>query len=165
MAHCVHSSPRERKAMKEAGVYVVHCPSSNENILSGYASVRIMLNEGIKVVLGSDIAGGDHLSMFDNVAAAIRASKARQIITRNEENAFLTVEEAFYLGTSAPSSFFGEEPGFAKGNSLHAIVLADNELASVRPLSIKERFERMLYRRQENAILAVYSNNQKVYQK
>ena len=160
MAHCVHSSDRELNAIKEAGVYVVHCPSSNEDLLSGYAPVRHMIEKGVKVVLGSDIAGGDHLSMFDNVTAAIRASKARQI--QYGKDHFLTVEEAFYLSTSAASSFFGEQPGFAKGNSLHALVVDDSKLLSVRSLSLKERFERMMYHRQEKAILAVYSQNKKI---
>ena len=161
MAHCVHSSERELQAIKDAGVYVVHCPSSNENLISGYASVRHMLNQGVKVVLGSDIAGGDHLSMFDNVTAAIRASKARQIMDEGK-NKFLTVEEAFYLATSAPAEFFNEAPGFAVGNPLHALILNDEKLLSVRPLDLKERFERVMYRGKEEAIIAVYSNNKKI---
>ena len=156
MAHCVHSNEVERKAIKDAGVYVVHCASSNENLTSGYAPIRKMLNEGIRVVLGSDIAGGDHLSMFDVVAATIRASKARDIMD-DWKTPFLTPEEAFYLGTSAANSFFNEKPGFAKGNELHALVLDDSKLMSVRPLSIKERFQRAMYLRQKGAIKAVYS--------
>ena len=162
MAHCVHSSQRELDAMKKAGVYVVHCASSNNNLISGYASIKKMVKQGVRVVLGSDIAGGDHLSMFDNVAATIRASKGRNILD-NWKTGFLTVEEAFYLGTSAANSFFGELPGFAKGNKLHCLVLDDSELVSVRELSIKERFERSMYLREENAIKAVYANSKKIY--
>ena len=76
MAHCVWSDARERQAMRDAGVTAVHCADSNQNICSGVAPVRAMLNEGVKVALGSDIAGGDHLHMFDVVAASIRASRA-----------------------------------------------------------------------------------------
>lgn len=162
MAHCVHSSQRELDAMKEAGVYVVHCASSNNNLISGYASIKKMVKEGVRVVLGSDIAGGDHLSMFDNVSASIRASKGRDILD-NWKSGFLTVEEAFYLSTSAANSFFDEKDGFAKGNKLHCLVLDDKDLVSVRPLSIKERFERSMYLREENAIKAVYSNGKLIY--
>ncbi len=162
MAHCVHSSDRELEAIKKAGVYVVHCASSNENLTSGYAPIRKMINMGVKVVLGSDIAGGDHLNMFDNVAATIRASKARDIIDQYQ-TPFLTVEEAFYLATSAANSFFDEKPGFARGNELHAIVLDDSKLMSVRELSIKERFERAMYLRQDGAIKAVYAAGKKIY--
>ena len=85
--------------MKEAGVTVVHCADSNQNVCSGVAPVRVMLNEGLKVALGSDIAGGDHLNMFDVVASAIRASKARHLMD-NWETPFLTVPEGcvFLLG-------------------------------------------------------------------
>ena len=80
MAHCVWSDERERQAMKDAGVTVVHCADSNQNLCSGVAPVRRMLDEGVKVALGSDIAGGDHLDLFDVTAAAIRASKARRMM-------------------------------------------------------------------------------------
>lgn len=156
MAHCVWSDERERAAMRDAGVTVVHCPDSNQNICSGVAPVRAMLNEGLKVALGSDIAGGDHLSMFDVTAASIRASKARRILD-NWETDFLTVAEGWYLGTSAGAAFFGEKPGFAPGNALHAIVLDDGDLPQPHPLTVQERLERCVYRRQKDAIRAVWS--------
>ena len=162
MAHCVWSDERERQAIKDAGVYVAHCAASNENLISGYAPIRKMLDEGIKVTLGTDIAGGDSVSMFDATAAAIRASKARRIMD-NWETDFLTVADAYYLATSAACEFFGEKPGFAAGNPMHAIVLRDNELLGVRDLSVRERFERCIYRRQHNAIKSVWANGKKIY--
>lgn len=162
MAHCVWSDQRERAAMKEAGVTVVHCADSNQNLCSGVAPVRTMLKEGLKVALGSDIAGGDHLSMFDVTAAAIRASKARRIMDGWETD-FLTVPEGWYLATSAGAAYFGEQPGFAAGNPLHAIVLQDDRLPQSRPLTAAERLERCVYRRQPDAIRAVFSAGRKVY--
>lgn len=55
---------------------------------------------------------------------------------------FLTVAEGWYLATSAGAAFFGEQPGFAAGNSLHAIVLADDTLPQPRTLTPAERLER-----------------------
>ena len=162
MAHCVWSDKRERDAMRDAGVTVVHCPDSNVNVCSGTAPVRTMLQEGLKVALGTDIAGGDHISMFDAVTAAIRASKVRQM-TDPARPDFLTVAEAWYLGTSAGAAFFGDAPGFAPGNALHAIVLSDDELPQSHPLSPAERLERCMYRRQKDAIRAVWSDGRKVY--
>ena len=162
MAHCVWSDQRERAAMKEAGVTAVHCADSNQNLCSGTAPVRTMLREGVRVALGSDIAGGDHLSMFDVTAAAIRASKARRIMDGWETD-FLTVPEGWYLATSAGAAYFGEQPGFAAGNPLHAIVLQDDRLPQSRPLTAAERLERCVYRRQPDAIRAVFSAGRKVY--
>ena len=146
--------------MAKAGVTAVHCPDSNQNLCSGVAPVRVMLKEGMQVALGSDIAGGDHLSMFDVIAASIRASKARRILDGWETD-FLTVAEAWYLATSAGAAFFGEKPGFAPGNALHAVVLEDGDLP--HPLTAAERLERCLYRRQRNAIRAVWSAGRKVF--
>ena len=162
MAHCVWSDRRERAAMREAGVTVVHCADSNLDLCSGFAPVRVMLDEGLKVALGSDVAGGDHLSMFDAVAAAIRSSKARRIMD-DWQTDFLTVPEAWYLGTSAGAAYFGDAPGFAPGNPLHALVLADDQLPSPHPLTLAERLERCVYRRQPNAIRAVWSAGRKIY--
>lgn len=162
MAHCVWSDQRERAAMRDAGVTAVHCADSNQNLCSGVAPVRVMLNEGLKVALGSDVAGGDHLSMFDVTAAAIRASKARRVMDEWGTD-FLTVAEGWYLATSAGAAFFGEKPGFAPGNPLHAVVLDDGDLPQPHPMTVRERLERCVYRRQRDAVRAVWSQGRKVY--
>lgn len=161
MAHCVWSDERERQAMAEAGITVVHCADSNQNVCSGVAPVRKMLQEGLNVALGSDIAGGDHISMFDVVASSIRASKARRILDGWETD-FLTVPEGWYLGTSAGAAFFGAAPGFAPGDPLHALVLDDSQLPQPHPLTPAERLERCVYLRQPGAIRAVWSEGRKV---
>ena len=162
MSHCVWSDEVERSAIREAGVTVVHCADSNQNVCSGVAPIRVMLNEGLKVALGSDIAGGDHLNMFDVITSAIRVSKVRHLMD-HWETPFLTVPEGWYLGTSAGSAFFGERPGFAPGNPLHAIVLADDHLPQAHPFTVAERLDRCVYRRQKDAIRAVWSAGRKVY--
>jgi len=161
MAHCVHSDARERAAMRKAGVTVVHCPSSNNDLCSGVAPIRAMLNEGVKVALGSDVAGGDHISGFDNVSDAIRASKSRRIAD-SWETEFLTVAEAWYLGTTAGAKYFGGGDGFAVGDRLHALVLDDSHLLQPHPMTVRERFERCVYLRQKDAIRAVWSEGRKI---
>ena len=159
MAHCVWSDERERAAMRQAGVTAVHCADSNLNLCSGVSPVRAMLREGVKVALGSDIAGGDTLDMFDVIASTVRASKARRIMD-NWETDFLTAAEGWYLGTSAGASFFGAKPGFAVGEPLHALVLDDSALP---PLSAPEdRLSRFLSRRQAGAVRAVWSAGRRV---
>ena len=93
MAHCVHSDERERKAIRDAGVVVVHCADSNVNICSGLCPVRQMVKEGLWVTLGSDIAGGAQLPMYKVITMSIRTSKARRV-TDEWHPDFLTVPAA-----------------------------------------------------------------------
>lgn len=74
MAHCVWSGEAERALMKENGVFIAHCPQSNMNVSSGIAPIKRYLLEGQKVGLGSDVAGGAHLSLFRAMTDAIQCS-------------------------------------------------------------------------------------------
>ena len=160
MAHCVHSDERERAAMAKAGVWAVHCAASNVNICSGTAPVRRMLEEGVSVALGSDIAGGDQLAMSQVVVTSIRASKVKAMETGEP---FLTVPEAFYLGTAAGSRYFGGGEGFAPGHPLHAMVVDEAAFPEpARELTLAERFERAVYLMDKSSISAVYSEGRRV---
>ena len=158
MAHCVYSDERERAAMKKAGVWAVHCPDSNTCIASGIAPVRTMLKEGVKVAMGSDIAGGAKLSMLDVATEAIRVSKMRWLFGgKRDEERFLTVAEAFYLITGAGQEYFGARPGFGIGDRLHAVVFDDREMADNPRMNLSERLERIIYLGERQDIKAVYS--------
>ena len=162
MAHCVHSDVREQEAIRDANVLVAHCAASNVNLCSGTAPVREMLDRGLWVALGSDVAGGDHLSMARNIEHAIRASKIRRIES-NWHTPFLTVAEGLYLGTTAGHRYFGAGNGFAKGDKLHAIVVDDSALPEgVRELTVRERAERLVYQMRQEFITAVYSDSRRV---
>jgi guanine deaminase len=159
MAHCVWSDEREREAMAQYGVTAVHCADSNFNLCSGVAPIRAMLKQGVRVALGSDIAGGDSLSMFHVIASTIRASKARRIMDQWHTD-FLTAAEGWYLGTSAGAEFFGGKAGLALGEPLHALVLDDATLPKLDGAEL--RFSRAIFRRQEGAIRAVWSEGRRV---
>ncbi|MDO4565128.1 MAG: amidohydrolase family protein [Clostridia bacterium] len=161
MAHCVHCDERERKAMKDRGVMVAHCPDSNINLASGIAPIRRMLDEGVKVALGSDIAGGAQIGMLDVISGAIRASKMKRIQSEWQLD-FLSVAEGFYLGTTAGAKYFGFGDGFATGDMLHAIVVDDSSLCGSNKLSVRERFERCVYLAKKSNIEAVYSDGIKI---
>ncbi|MEM4781581.1 MAG: 5'-deoxyadenosine deaminase [Halalkalicoccus sp.] len=54
LAHCVHTTERERELLAETDTHVVHCPSSNMKLASGIAPVSEYLDRGINVALGND---------------------------------------------------------------------------------------------------------------
>lgn len=162
MAHCVHSDEVERKAMRDYGVTCVHCPDSNINLCSGIAPIRTLLNEGNKVVLGSDIAGGAILEMSKNIQQAIKVSKMHSTI-RNTKDDFLSVNEAFYLATSAPQLYFDAGVGFKEGKKLHAIVVDDSKFNfNLDITSLQDRFEKSIYMMDKDSIIAVYSEGIRV---
>ena len=164
MAHCVHSSPRERAAMRRAGVLAVHCPDSNLNLCSGIAPVRRMLDEGVSVALGSDIAGGACLGMLEVMAQTVRASKGRSVLTDGEDCP-LTAAEAYYLATTAGQRFFGAGDGFAVGERLHAVVIDDGALGPAEELSLPERLERVIYRAGRPEIDAVWAGGRQIFRR
>ena len=162
MAHCVHSDARECAAIRRAGVVVAHCAGSNINLCSGVSPVREMLQQGIWVTLGSDIAGGAQLPMYKVITMSIRASKIKRMETDWSED-FLTVPEGYYLGTTAGHRYFGGGDGFAVGQPLHAIVVDDGDFPEpVRPLTVRERFERAIYMLHRHNITAVWSHGRQV---
>ena len=146
--------------MAEAGVLAVHCADSNVNILSGTAPVRQLLERGVRVALGSDVAGGAQLGMPQVITASIRASKVKCMETGMP---FLTVPEGYYLGTTAGHRYFGAGEGFAAGDALHAVVVDESRFPEpARPLSLSEPLERALYLMDDRDLRAVYSEGRKV---
>ena len=161
MAHCVYSDEIERKAMRDYGVTAIHCADSNINIASGTAPVRQMLEEGVHVALGSDIAGGAQINMLEVMQMTIRASKFKRMESGWKTD-FLSVAEAFYLGTTAGSSYFGAKPGFGEGEPLHAVVIEEGRLPDADRLTLRERFERAVYLSKPQDIVAVYAEGKRV---
>lgn len=144
MAHCVHSSEEEIALMKEKNVFVAHCPQSNTNIASGIAPIRIYLDKDMKVGLGSDVAGGAHLSIMRAMTDAIQCSKLRWRMY-DQSLKPLNFEEAFYLATKGGGEFFGKVGSFEEGYEFDALVLDDENLPHPQELTLKERIERIVY--------------------
>ena len=146
MAHCVYSPPEEVQRMLDNGVWIAHCPGSNMNIASGIAPVRHYLERGLRIGLGTDVAGGDSESMFRAVTDAIRASKMYwRYIDHNAKP--LTFPEAFWLASKGGGSFFGKVGSFEEGYAFDAVVLDDSIEPSARELPLRDRLERAFYQR------------------
>ena len=144
MAHCVWSGTEERALLKERGVFIAHCPQSNMNVSSGIAPVRGYLREGQRVGLGSDVAGGAHLSIFRAMTDAIQCSKLRWRLTDQSEPA-LTLPEALYLATKGGGAFFGKVGSFEPGYEFDAVVMDDSALPTTLACTLEQRLERVAY--------------------
>ena len=161
MAHCVHCPDDELNLIKQNNVTVAHCPQSNANLTSGIAPIKKMLDMGMDVGLGSDIAAGSSLSIFRAMSDAVQVSKLREAMT-GEKNQILTLSEVFYLGTKGGGKFFGNVGSFEKGYEFDAIVLNDESFGDNSDFALKERLERIIYLIDDRNIVAKYVAGNKV---
>ena len=142
MAHCVWTRGQELELMRRNGVMVAHCPTSNFNLSSGMAPIRTLLDEGVRIGLGSDISGGHDLNMFRMLVYAIQVSKMHYQL--DHDKAFLTLPEAFWIATKSAGSFFGKVGSFEPGYEFDALVIDDGVLYPDE-YSLQHRLERFIY--------------------
>ena len=144
MAHCVYSTDEEIKLLKQRGATIAHCPASNMNVASGIAPIRRYLNEGLRVGLGSDVAGGQTESLFTAIVEAIQVSKLYWRLVDDRMKP-LSFADALYLATRGGSGFFGKVGAFEEGWEFDAIVIDDSALPHPQELNLSQRAERAVY--------------------
>ncbi|WPG99460.1 Hypothetical protein R9X50_00227400 [Acrodontium crateriforme] len=124
LAHAIHLSAEERALVKMRQAKISHCPASNTAITSGEAPVRLLLDEGLTVGLGTDVSGGYTSSMLAEAREAIFVS--RHIAMREGDKVKLSVEEALYLATRGGAKVVGLEDrigGFEVGMDWDAMMV------------------------------------------
>ena len=78
-AHCVWVTPEDRAIFRRRGVSVIHNPSSNMKLGSGFAPVPELLAEGVNVALGTDgAASNNNLDMVEELHLAAILHKGRR---------------------------------------------------------------------------------------
>lgn len=165
MAHCVYSSEAEIERLKSNGVFVAHCPASNSNLSSGIAPIRRYMERGLKIGLGSDVAGGHTLSMLHAVCDTVQVSKLYWRII-DSAAAPLNFREAFYLATKGGGAFFGKVGSFEEGYEFNAVVMDDGCLATAVEMNVEQRLERGAYSSLDlHGISAKYVYGKKLFDK
>ena len=159
MAHCVWTNGSELELMKQNGVMVAHCPTSNFNLSSGLAPIRTFLDEGLPIGLGSDISGGHDLNMFRMLVYAIQVSKMHYQIDKSK--AFLTLPEIFWIATKSAGSFFGKVGSFEPGYEFDALVI-DDDVLHPDEYSLLHRLERFIYVGDDRQIVQRFCRGQEV---
>lgn len=144
MAHCLYLTEEELHMMKQLRVYAAHCPHSNLNMPSGrHLPVKKLLEMGVPVGLGSDVAGGHTLSVISNMVAALQISK--QLALDSPTLRPLTTAEVFYTATRGGGSFFGKVGSFEQSFAFDALVIDDSPLDDFTRRSVAQRLERFIY--------------------
>jgi guanine deaminase len=170
LGHCVHLTGREIAAIATAQANVAHCPSSNLFLGSGLMKLDQILKAGIAVGLGSDVAAGPELNMWQVMRAAIDVQKARSAYEPNLRQ--LRPGEAFYLSTQGGARALGKaniigtlDPG--KEADLIVVdlsALAPYRKTPLKDLSTEDVVALCIYRGGPHATLETYVRGRSVYQ-
>lgn len=174
MAHCIHSDDEERRLLLSTGCGVVHCPSSNFNLMSGVMDCRRFLAEGVKVGLGTDVAGGHSPSMLDAIRQAIVASTVTAL--RHKEGgsgeagpAPLSYKEALYLATMGSAQVLNMDKvvgSLEVGKKLDVLVVDVDSPGSAIDCfgreDVEERVQKWLFLGDDRNLHAIYVDGRQV---
>ncbi len=134
-AHCVHINEEEMHILKKKNVGVIHNPSSNLKLASGFAPISKMLRLGINVGIGTDgPASNNDLDMFEEIRLAAFLAKS----VSNDPTS-LPAREALALATCSGARALHLED---KIGSIEPGKRADLILVDQTKLHNSPRFER-----------------------
>lgn len=164
LGHCIHLNPREIAAIAAAQSSIAHCPTSNLFLGSGLIKLDQLMKAGIPVGLGSDVAAGPELNMWQVMRAAIEIQKARSAYEPNLRA--LRVSEAFHLATQGGARALGKanvigtlDPGKEADFivvDLAALLPYPEDRQSLGELSPDDVLALCIYRGGPHAILETY---------
>ncbi len=107
LGHCLHLGDEEIRMLAESGSKIAHCPTSNFFLNSGLFPLERLRDARIAIGLGSDVAGGPELNLWQVMRSAVEVQKARRF--SNETIPELTATQAFYLATQGGAEVLGKE--------------------------------------------------------
>ena len=171
-AHCCHCSTDEQALLKVHEAGVAHCPSSNFMLGSGVLNVRKLLQRGVKVGLGTDVAGGYSTSVLDAARQAIIASRCISFNEKDEQDRpyeALTIDEVFFLATQGGADVLGlggAVGNFAPGKYMDAVIVdpktEDGPLDMFDGEHLHSAFEKFLFLGDDRNIEQVYVGGKRV---
>ena len=106
LGHCIHLSPRERSELADTGTSIAHCPTANLYLSSGIMPLGEHLEAGIKIGLGSDVAAGPELNLWQVMRSAIESQKARSFYEPGIT--IPTPAEVLHLATQGAAAVLGK---------------------------------------------------------
>ncbi|MDE3245017.1 MAG: guanine deaminase [Acidobacteriota bacterium] len=167
LGHGIHLDESERALIRAAGASIVHCPSSNAFLQSGAMPLRRWLEEGLSMGLGTDVAGGPTLSLWNEMAMACTVSKLRFALLKEAEATVKPVE-VFHLVTRTAAGALGLQ---ARIGGLAAGMEADFIVVDPRRVDPGERAEdaadrvlsRLVYRADPRMVKATYVRGQRCF--
>ncbi|HEX8372436.1 MAG TPA: guanine deaminase [Chthoniobacterales bacterium] len=129
LGHAIHLSERETDVIRERQSRIVHCPTSNLFLGSGIMPLFTWRQRGLTVGLGSDVAAGPEINLWQVMRSAVESQQARSYY--DPELAPISTAEAFHLATAGGADVLGKS---AKIGTLHAGKEADITVIDIASL-------------------------------
>ncbi|KAG7206141.1 hypothetical protein KM043_003533 [Ampulex compressa] len=167
LAHGVHLTDDEISLLRDRNTAIIHCPSSNTCLKSGLCDVQRLKSKGIRVGLGTDVSGGQSLSILDAMRSALQVSV--HLSFSNENYRPLDYKDVFYMATlgGAKALALDEKIGnFTPGKEFDALIVDVNAetglLDNLTEYTLEDQFQRFIYSGDDRNISQVYISGRKV---
>jgi guanine deaminase len=171
LGHGIHLNDREREAIAAAGASIAHCPTANLFLRSGILPLEKVRAAGIRVGLGSDVAAGPELNLWQVMRSAIESQKARSFY--EPEALVPTPAAALHLATQGAAEALGKGAtigSFEIGKEADLTVMDFGSLLPYRQsskttanLSAEDIVSLCIYRGGPHAVLETFVRGNSVY--
>lgn len=130
-AHCVWLEDEDMDILREKGVTVAACPVSNLKLASGFSRVDKMIQDGMKVAIGTDsAASNNNLNLFKDMHLFSILYKAT-----SGNPAVITPKQAITAATAAGAAAQGrQDSGVLKVGAKADLIVLDTSLPHVVPV-------------------------------
>ena len=172
LGHAIHLSSDEIDAIAAAGSSVAHCPTSNLFLGSGLMKLDQLRRAGVPVGLGSDVAAGPELNMWQVMRAAVDVQRARTFYDSAVPP--LRVADAFHLATAGGAQALGKSNVIGTLDPGKEADVAVIDLAALSPYGEHERLSGLskedvlalcVYRGGPHATVETFVRGRSVYQR
>lgn len=153
-AHVVWPNPGELEILKRADVGVVHNPQSNMKLASGVAPVPKMIEEGLRVGLGTDgAASNNDLNMWEEMDTV---AKLHKVFSGDPK--VISAEEAFELATirGAQALHLENEIGSIEKGKRADLVIVERD--SLNQIPLYNIYSDLVYATKANDVQTVIIN-------
>ncbi|XP_015126964.1 guanine deaminase isoform X2 [Diachasma alloeum] len=161
LAHGVHLEGAELEILKNRKTSVIHCPTSNTCLRSGLCDVKRLRSSGINVGLGTDVAGGNSVSMLDVMRSAIQVSI--HLSFSKEEYEPLNYVDVLHLATLGGARALAIEDqvgSFEPGKQFDALLIDTNStngpLKNLSEWDVEEELQRFIHSGDDRNIAQVF---------
>lgn len=154
LAHSVHISDSDRATMMRHGAGVAHCPLSNSYFGDAVFPARNHLDAGLRIGLGTDVAGGPEHSMRATCSHAVTSSRMLEAGVEPGRSSWhrpgdrIDLTAAFWMATLGGADLLGIDAGLLRPGRVFDAVAIDpttdpSVLAGLPGADDARRFERL----------------------